>query len=109
MAIYLSQVAYNSTALANLIAKPQDRSEAIRKPIEKLGGKLIGAWFSFGDYDVVYIVEMPNNMSAAALALAIAAGGSVKSQKTTPLLSLEEGIAALKMAANTGYKPVAGK
>jgi uncharacterized protein with GYD domain len=109
MAIYLSQVAYTSAALASLIAKPQNRSEAIRKPIEKLGGKLVGAWLSFGDYDVVCIVEMPDQVSAAALALAIGAGGSLKAQKTTPLLSLEEGMEALKMAANAGYKPVAGK
>ncbi len=109
MAIYLSQVAYSSAALAALVAHPQNRSEAIRKPVEKLGGKLIGAWLSFGDYDVVCIIEMPDNVSAAALALAIGAGGSLKSQKTTPLLSLEEGMAALKMAASTGYKPVAAK
>jgi len=109
MAIYLTQVAYTSAALASLVAKPQNRSEAIRKPIEKLGGKLIGAWLSFGDYDVVCITEMPDNVSAAALALAIGAGGSVKSQKTTPLLSLEDGLTALKMAASTGYKAVAAK
>lgn len=109
MSTYMFQAAYGSSALGSLIAQPQDRAEAIRKPIEKLGGKLIGAWFSFGEYDIVAIVEMPDHITAAAFALAIAAGGSVKAQKTTPLLNIEDGKAALKKANASGYKPVAAK
>ena len=52
---------------------------------------------------------MPDVISAAAMALAIGAGGSLKAQKTTPLLSVEEGLAAMKKAAASGYKPVAVK
>ena len=109
MAVYMFQVTYGSAALGSLIAQPQDRGEAIRKPIEKLGGKLIGVWFSFGEYDTVAIVEMPDHIAAAAFALAIAAGGSVKAQKTTPLLSIEDGKAALKKATTSGYKPISAK
>jgi uncharacterized protein with GYD domain len=109
MATYLFQVAYSSAALSTVIAHPQDRAEAVRKPIEKLGGKVIGFWLSFGDYDTVGIIEMPDNVSAAAFALAVAAGGSIKAQKTTPLLSVEDGMAAMKKAATSGYKPVAAK
>jgi uncharacterized protein with GYD domain len=61
---------------------------------------------SFGEYDLVVVIEMPNNVAAAAFALAVAGGGSVKTVKTTPLLSLEEGVAALKKASTSGYKPV---
>lgn len=107
---YLVQVSYTSEALGALIANPQDRSEAVRKPVEKLGGKLIGNWLSFGDYDVVVILEMPDNISAAALSLAVSAGGSVKTVKTTPLLSAAEGLSAVKKARASGYKPAsAGK
>lgn len=109
MAIYMIQVAYSSSALTALIKHPQDRSEAVRKPIEKLGGKVIGFWISFGEYDTVGIVEMPDHICAAAFALAVGAGGSVKAQKTTPLLSIEDGQAALKKAASSGYKPIVGK
>lgn len=109
MATYLVQVSYTSAALAALIANPQDRSGAIREPIEKLGGKLIGVWLAFGEYDLVCLIEMPDAISAAAMGLAIGAGGSLKAQKTTPLLSVEEGLAALKKAAGSGYKPVAVK
>lgn len=109
MAAYLFQVAYSSSALSTLISHPQDRAEAVRKPIEKLGGKVVGFWLAFGEYDLVSIIEMPDNVSAAAFALAVAAGGSIKAQKTTPLLSVEEGMTALKKAASVGYKPIGSK
>jgi uncharacterized protein with GYD domain len=107
MASYLVQVSYTPEALSALIAKPQDRSAVVAKVIEKLGGKPIGSWLSFGDYDLVMIIEMPNNISAAALALAAAAGGSCKSVKTTPLLTLAQGLSALRKAGTSGYKPIA--
>lgn len=106
MPSYLVQVAYSSEAVAALVNKPHDRSAVVAKAIEKLGGSLKGAWLSFGDYDTIVVVEMPDNVSAAAFALAISAGGSCKSVKTTPLLSVEEGTAAMKKAGSAGYKPV---
>ena len=107
MPSYLVQVAYTSEATAALMKKPQDRSTVVAKAVEKLGGSIKGAWLCFGDYDTVVVVDMPDNVSAAAFALAIGAGGSCKSVKTTPLLSVEEGIAAMKKAGGSGYKPVA--
>ena len=106
MPSYLVQVSYTAEAVAALIKKPQDRTEVVRKAIEKLGGTLHGLWLSFGDHDVVVLADLPDNTSAAAIALAVAGGGACKSVKTTPLLSVDEGMAALKMAATSGYKPV---
>ncbi len=106
MPTYLVQASYRPEALRALIRKPEDRSEVVRKAIEKLGGKLIGLWLSFGDQDIVSIMEFPNNVSAAALALAIGAGGALKDSKTTPLLSVEEGLAAMRKAATSGYSPM---
>ncbi len=106
MPSYLVQVSYTAEALAALIKKPQDRSDAVRKAIEKLGGSLNGVWLSFGDHDTITIIDMPDNTSAAAFALAIAAGGACKSVKTTPLLSVDDGMAAMKKAGTSGYKPV---
>jgi hypothetical protein len=48
---------------------------------------------------------MPDNVSAAAFSLAASAGGGVRAIKTTPLLSTEEGVEAMKKAATAGYKP----
>jgi uncharacterized protein with GYD domain len=109
MASYLVQVSYTSEALSALIAKPQDRAGHISKVIENLGGKSIGSWLAFGDYDLVMIIEMPNNVNAAALALAAAAGGSCKTVKTTPLLTIGQGLSALRKAGKSGYKPIAAK
>jgi len=109
MPSYLVQVAYTSETVAALIKKPQDRAEAVRKPIEKLGGKLVGGWLSFGDYDVVVVIEMPDNASAAAFSMAIAGGGACKSVKTTPLIAIDEGHEAMKKAGASGYKPAAKK
>ena len=109
MPSYMLQVSYSAEAVAAMIKRPQNRGEAVRKPVEKLGGKISAFWLTFGDYDVVAIIEMPNNVSAAAFALAVAAGGSCKNVKTTPLLSAAEGISAMKKAGGSGYKPAAKK
>jgi uncharacterized protein with GYD domain len=101
---YLLQVAYTQEAWAALLAQPHDRTEAVRPVIEKLGGKMTHAWYAFGDYDVVAIVEMPGNVEAAAFSLAASAGGALKSIKTTPLMTSAEAIDAMKKAAQSGYK-----
>src|SRR5579863_6965476 len=104
MANYLLQVGYTPEAWSAMIANPHDRIGDVRPVVEKLGGKIEHAFFAFGDYDLVAIVEMPSNVEAAAFSLAAAAGGAVRSIKTTPLLSTVEGIAAMKKAATSGYK-----
>lgn len=103
---FLHQVAYTSDAWRALIAQPQDRFDVVRSAIEKLGGKLIHGWFAFGDHDVVAITEMPDNVSAAAIAIAFAGGGACKSVQTTPLLTQQEMMAAMKKAGECGYRPV---
>jgi len=105
MAFYLLQVAYTSEAWAALVKNPQNRIEAVRPSIERLGGRVTGAWFAFGKYDIVAVFEMPNNVAQAAIAIAFAAGGAVKAVKTTPLMTIEEGIEAMKKAGGAGYKP----
>jgi uncharacterized protein with GYD domain len=109
MPSYLVQCSYSSAALAALIANPHDRSEHVKKVAKKLGGKISGSWLSFGEHDLVMIVEMPDNIGAASLSLTAAAGGSLKSIKTTPLMSIADGLAALKKAGTSGYTPIGAK
>lgn len=106
MASFLVQVSYTPEALSALIAKPQNRMAVVKKSVENLGGTFTGSWMSFGDYDLVMLLEMPNNVSAAALAIAAAAGGSLKAIKTTPLLTIDQAMSALKKAGKSGYTPV---
>jgi uncharacterized protein with GYD domain len=105
MAHYLIEVAYTGEAWAAQVSNPQNRIEAIRPVIERLGGRIEGAYYAFGEYDVVGIMEMPDNVSAAAFSLAASAGGAVRAIKTIPLMTIEEGIEAMRKAAGAGYRP----
>ena len=102
---YLLQGSYTSEGWEALLKNPQNRFEAIRPSVEKLGGKIEHGWLAFGEHDIVGILQMPDNVSAAALAIAFAAGGALKTVKTTPLLSAEQGVEAMKKAATCGYRP----
>jgi uncharacterized protein with GYD domain len=99
------QISYTPETLAGFLKKPTDRTEAITKLAQKIGGTLAGSWFSFGDYDAVIIIEGSDNVSAAACSLAVSASGAFKAFKTTPLLTVGEGMAAQKKAGTLGYKP----
>jgi len=105
MAQYLLQVAYTPQAWATLVKNPQDRTQVLKPMLEKLGGRFGSVFFTFGEYDIVGILEMPGNVDAAAFSIAAAAGGAIKSIKTTPLMTIEEGISAMKKAAQAGYIP----
>ncbi len=108
MANYLLQLSYTTSAWASLTKRPANRVEAVRKVVEKLGGTITGFWFSFGEHDLVGVLDMPDNVSAAAFAIAIAAGGACQNVKTTPLLTVEQALEAMKKAGTSGYKPVTG-
>jgi uncharacterized protein with GYD domain len=105
MAYFLLQGAYTSESWKSLVNNPTDRVEVVRPVIEKLGGSVEGAWFSFGDFDVVLVMQMPDNVSAAAFSLAIAASGAFKAHTTTPLLTIADGVEAMKKAGGAGYRP----
>jgi uncharacterized protein with GYD domain len=105
---YLVQVGYNTSGLAGLVKEPQDRIDKVTPAIEGLGGRVECAYYAFGEHDIVLICEMPDNATAAAFALAVGAGGTVGSYKTTVLLTPEEAVQAMTKAAESSYKPAAG-
>ena len=105
MAHYLLQGAYTPQGWAALMKSPHNRLEAVKPVVERLGGNVVNGWFMFGEYDVVVICQMPDNVNAAALSMAISAGGAIKAAKTTPLLTFEEGIEALQKAQAAEYAP----
>lgn len=102
---YLLQVSYTAKAWDVLIKGPQNRIEVLRPVLENLGGKIESAFLSFGDYDVVAVLKMPDNVLVAAVSMGLMAGGAVKKVKTTPLLSWEDGLEAMKKARKATYKP----
>lgn len=104
MAHYMFQSSFTSDAWAKMVRDPQNREQAVKPMIEKLGGKLVGYWFAFGESDAVLIVQMPDNVSAAAASLAATAGGAIRSLKTTVLMSVDEGMQAMRKAGAAGYR-----
>ena len=76
MPLYLGRFSYTTDAMKALLSEPQDRSAAAREVAESLGGKLLGFWFAFGEFDGVFLMEAPDNASAAALSMAVGAGGA---------------------------------
>jgi len=108
MPLYMYQAAYTAESLAAQLKHPQNRVEAVGRAVcEAVGGKLIGGWYCFGDYDLVIVVDVPDNESMAAIALAISAGGALKSAKTTVLMTGAEAVAGMKKADAVAkvYKP----
>jgi len=103
--MFLFHGCYTSAAIAAMVQKPEDRSVVVRELIESLGGKSEGFWLAFGEYDFVGIAQLPDAQTAAAFALAVAAGGSVHNFKTVPLLTWVEGMNAFKKAGGLKYRP----
>ena len=103
MALYLSWFSYTPETWARLIGNPEDRREAARSYIESVGGKLHGFWYAFGTHDGYNLWEAPDDVSMAAVALAIS-GGALSSFETTVLLSVEETMDALRKAEQLRYR-----
>jgi uncharacterized protein with GYD domain len=105
MAYYLVQIAYTPESLATQIRNPQSVVERSGALIESLGGKLLCTYYAFGEYDLVQIVDMPDNVSAASLSVAAASGGAMRDFKTTVLMTVDEGMTAFRNAATATYEP----
>lgn len=106
MPMYLTRFTYTPESWAKLIHQPEDRRPAVTPSIEAEGGKLHGLWYAFGEHDGYALVELPNNVSMATMALAISAGGAVSSFQTTVLMTVEETLAALEKARTVPYVAV---
>jgi len=98
MGLYLLQYAYTPEAWSKQIKEEDGDIGAARKIADKLGGKLVSGWFTFGDYDVVAILEMPDNVTAGAVSVALSAAGYAKAAKTTHLITEGDGVAMLRKA-----------
>jgi uncharacterized protein with GYD domain len=107
MAQFLFQVAYTSDSWATQVHQHANVLERIQPLLDGLGGSVTACFYAFGDYDLVLLADFPGDDEAAAFSLAATAGGSLKSIKTTPLLTVDQGITAMKRAEEVGrsYHP----
>jgi len=102
MAKYLIEASYTADGLKGLHKdKASGRRAAVAKAVESLGGKLDLYYFCLGDHDVVSVIDMPDNVSATALSLAVSATGLSRT-KTSVLLTVEETDRALQK--NVAYR-----
>jgi uncharacterized protein with GYD domain len=104
---YLFQVSYTADGWAKQLKNPTDRMEAVRPVVEKAGGKIVCGYYAFGPTDIFLIADLPDNQAAAALSLAFASGGALSKCEVTPLMSREEGLAAITKGGEYagGYTP----
>ncbi|WP_167767200.1 GYD domain-containing protein [Jannaschia formosa] len=110
MPFYLYQLAYSGEAIKAMVADPTDREAAARKLVEALGGKLHHLFFAFGQYDVVCLIEAPDDVVMMAGAAAVGSSGTVSASATTKLMTSSEAMAALKKAGEVtaAYQPPHG-
>jgi uncharacterized protein with GYD domain len=109
MAKYMLQMSYTPDAWSKQLKNPVNRLELVKPVIEKAGAKVESAYYAFGEYDVVLIVDAPTNEAASALSLAFAAGGALAKCHTTVLMDFEEGLSSIRRAGELAgtYKPPA--
>ncbi|MBO0831458.1 MAG: GYD domain-containing protein [Actinobacteria bacterium] len=96
MPLYMYQASYTAKSMADQLKEPKDPVDVIRPALEELGADIKVVGFPFGEYDVLVVYEAPDDMTAASVAMAVAAAGDVRSGKTTRLLSGQEWLESLR-------------
>jgi uncharacterized protein with GYD domain len=83
MPVFITQGRYTQDAVKGMLAKPEDRAENVAQLFAKVGGKMIGYYMTFGEYDFLIVSEGPSIDAAAAASIIAAASGGVTDLKTT--------------------------
>ena len=97
---YLIQASYTAQWFSGLVNSTEDRGVALRRRVESIGGRVESHYYTFGDYDVIVIVEMPDNVTMAALSMAVGASGAVTKFSTTALIPISEGVEAVPVTTS---------
>jgi len=96
--IFITQGRYTREAMAGMVAKPEDRGREAKKLLEAAGGKLLGSYFTFGDYDFLVISEFDDINAITPALIAAAAGGSLTDVRTTVGMKWSDGQEAFENA-----------
>jgi uncharacterized protein with GYD domain len=110
MPTYITQGRYTRDAIKGMITKPEDRADAISRLLSKAGGRLIGYYVTFGDYDFMVIAETPSDVQMAAVVLAAGSSGGVSDLRTTVAMTSVEARGAFAAASDLapGFKSAGG-
>ncbi len=110
MPIYITQGRYSRDAIKGMIIKPEDRADAVGRVLSKAGGKLIGYYLTFGEYDFLCIAEAPTDTQMAAVLLAAGSSGGLTDLRTTVAMTSVDAKGAFAAAADLapGFKSPGG-
>ena len=110
MPTYITQGRYTREAMKGMLVRPEDRADAVARLLSKVGGRLLGYYVTFGEYDFLTIAEAPNDVQMAAVLLAAGSGGGVTDLKTTLALTSIEAKGAFAAASDIapGFKSAGG-
>jgi uncharacterized protein with GYD domain len=100
MPIYISQGRYTRDAIKGMLVKPEDRADAVGRLIAKAGGRLIGHYLTFGEYDFLVIADMPSETQMAAALLAAASRGGISDLRTMLAMTSVEAKGAFAAASD---------
>ena len=99
MPIFISRGRFTSDAIKGMLAKPENREEAVAKLFQSVGGRLVAWYLTFGHHDWLAIGEFPDQKAAASAVLAAAGGGSLSDVETTIAMTAKEAFATFESAA----------
>jgi len=104
--IVLYLVKYENDQKAAMISNTelQNRANVHKKAIADFGGRPIAQYGSYGEYDMVYIYEMPDKNALAANLHLTDSFGLAKYCKAIPLVSAEDFAVSLTLAGSTPTK-----
>jgi uncharacterized protein with GYD domain len=99
----MSTFEYEPEVWAELVSNPENRTETVSRLLEDAGCKLKGLWYAFGNGDGFALIEAPDNVTGAGIAIAISASGAFRKFETTVLMTQDELLKALKKAQDIAY------
>ena len=107
MPIFITQGKYTRESFKKMSANPEDRTATLAGFFEKSGGKLIGWYLTFGEYDFMCISENKDVGDAASALLAVAGKNAVADMNTTVAMTASEAKKAFGRAGKlaSAYKP----
>lgn len=103
MAFYMCQFAYTSEAWTSMTKNPQDRSKPVNELAQKLGSRVLGLYYYFGDYDGILLFESPDDVTANAVIVASMAPGHLKVTRTTRIFTAEETVEIMRKAGSVNF------
>lgn len=109
MAKYLALFGFTSETITRFVTNPSDRSAAVRRLVESVGGSLDCYYWMFGQYDGMAIVEVPDSHTRAAATLAIISSGAFTHFETHELIKAEDLTAIAERARGIPYQPPGGR